>query len=225
MYKSLIGCVQRSFYKERVREACLWFMRHSLWAFQKRIVCDKLLNLIFVPIISMKKVAVRIKKFQTMLDNPYAKWSLFRVQHPWVVAWARIQTFFGNAFPSVILWLMISLWLKDGFSFAFAAFIGVVLYKFYKKIFSRPRPFQKFSHILPHTLPPDEFSFPSGHTCNATLMAFAISSHYPHGVVVILCMMWVLGMAASRIILGMHYPSDVIMGVALGFFLGSLVIL
>jgi undecaprenyl-diphosphatase len=61
---------------------------------------------------------------------------------------------------------------------------------------------------------PDVFSFPSGHTAGASLMAFLLASGYP------LLAVPAFGLAAligfSRIYNGVHYPSDVLAGAALG---------
>ncbi|HEV3009262.1 MAG TPA: phosphatase PAP2 family protein, partial [Burkholderiales bacterium] len=60
----------------------------------------------------------------------------------------------------------------------------------------------------------DRFSFPSGHTLHAIAFSLVACSYYP-GLWIIL---WPFALvtAVSRVALGLHYPSDVIAGGALG---------
>jgi undecaprenyl-diphosphatase len=67
-------------------------------------------------------------------------------------------------------------------------------------------------------LPPDQFSFPSGHTMTAFSIALVVSYFYPslEGPLLFLA----LSIAMSRVVLGMHFLSDVLAGVVLGVGLG-----
>jgi undecaprenyl-diphosphatase len=63
-------------------------------------------------------------------------------------------------------------------------------------------------------LPPDQFSFPSGHTITAFAVAVSLSLFYPElAAGLFFC---ALSVAASRILLGMHFLSDVLAGAAIG---------
>jgi undecaprenyl-diphosphatase len=67
-------------------------------------------------------------------------------------------------------------------------------------------------------LPPDQFSFPSGHAITAFGIAVALGWFYPE---LFACLLFVAAsIAVSRIILGMHFLSDVIAGSFLGCLLG-----
>jgi undecaprenyl-diphosphatase len=67
-------------------------------------------------------------------------------------------------------------------------------------------------------LPPDKYSFPSGHSITAFAIAISIGFFYPQ---LQLCLLFIaLLIAASRIILGMHFLSDVLAGSAIGVVLG-----
>jgi undecaprenyl-diphosphatase len=67
-------------------------------------------------------------------------------------------------------------------------------------------------------LPPDKYSFPSGHSITAFAVALSIGLFYPDLQIVLLAV--AVCIATSRIILGMHFLSDVIAGSAIGILLG-----
>ena len=99
-----------------------------------------------------------------------------------------------------------------------AALLGVFLFKVLKRLSQRPRPCEIEPHCWSKMLPPDQFSFPSGHTMTAFSIALVISYFYPslEGVLFFLA----LNIAVSRIVLGMHFLSDVLAGIVLGVALG-----
>ena len=99
-----------------------------------------------------------------------------------------------------------------------AAVFGVFVFKALKHLSQRPRPCQIEPHCWSKVLPPDQFSFPSGHTMTAFSIAVVISYFYPslEGVLLFLA----LNIAVSRIVLGMHFLSDVLAGMVLGVALG-----
>jgi undecaprenyl-diphosphatase len=99
-----------------------------------------------------------------------------------------------------------------------AALLGVVVFKVLKRLSQRPRPCQIEPHCWSKVLPPDRFSFPSGHTMTAFSIALVVSYFYPalQGVL----FFFALSIACSRIVLGMHFLSDVLAGIVLGVALG-----
>lgn len=90
----------------------------------------------------------------------------------------------------------------------------VLLYRFLKNRLVRERPFIRFLSIHPHAVPLDRYSFPSGHTMNAVNFAILLSWFFP--ALASIVMPFALLVALSRIVLGMHYPTDVLVGMALG---------
>lgn len=92
--------------------------------------------------------------------------------------------------------------------------IGVTLYKLLKRKISRPRPYQIHQDIALTGAPLDQFSFPSGHTLHAVGFSTVALSYYPELVWLLLPFSFLV--AASRPVLGLHYPSDVLAGGALG---------
>jgi undecaprenyl-diphosphatase len=102
---------------------------------------------------------------------------------------------------------------------ALTGLIGVALYKALKRTLARERPFIQCDRIALGTAPLDRYSFPSGHTLHAVSFTTMCTSYFPElGVVLV---PFALLIAASRVILGLHYPTDVLAGAALGFGLAS----
>jgi len=93
-------------------------------------------------------------------------------------------------------------------------------YKWLKACTLRPRPYQAHSAIEHFAAPLDRFSFPSGHTLHAIAFTVIASMHYPG--LAWLLVPFTLLIAASRIVLGLHYPSDVVVGALLGATIAAL---
>ena len=90
----------------------------------------------------------------------------------------------------------------------------LLLYKLLKRWTKRPRPFARDGRIRAWVAPLDEFSFPSGHTLHAVAFTLVALAYYP-------ALAWLLvpfsaSVAASRVVLGLHYPSDVLAATAIG---------
>lgn len=95
-----------------------------------------------------------------------------------------------------------------------AAVAGIAIFVVLKKISGRKRPCEIEPHCWAHILPPDQFSFPSGHTITAFAVAVAIGAFYP---ILLGCLLaCALSIAISRVLLGMHFLSDVAVGAVLG---------
>jgi undecaprenyl-diphosphatase len=97
---------------------------------------------------------------------------------------------------------------------ALAAAVGIMLFMSIKKAARRRRPCAIEAHCWSTLLPPDQFSFPSGHTITAFAVSVSLSIYYPDLTAGLL--FCALSVAISRIILGMHFLSDVLAGAALG---------
>lgn len=89
-----------------------------------------------------------------------------------------------------------------------------LLYRWLKGATQRPRPCDVYAHLRRTVAPLDRFSFPSGHTLHAVAFTVLIGCAHP-GWCVLLVPFTVL-VAASRLVLGLHYLSDVIAGAAIG---------
>jgi undecaprenyl-diphosphatase len=99
-----------------------------------------------------------------------------------------------------------------------AGLVGVLVFKALKHLSHRMRPCQFEPHCWSKVLPPDKFSFPSGHTMTAFSVALVLSYFYPgfEGMLFFLA----ISIGFSRIVLGMHFLSDVLAGMVLGVMLG-----
>jgi undecaprenyl-diphosphatase len=97
------------------------------------------------------------------------------------------------------------------------AFVGVVCtccYKMVKHRTVRTRPYEANPLVLAGAGVLDRFSFPSGHTLHAVAFSLVACAYYP--ALGVLLWPFTLLTALSRVALGLHYPSDVIAGGALG---------
>jgi len=99
-----------------------------------------------------------------------------------------------------------------------ASLMCIVIFKQLKRLSKRPRPCQIEPHCWAMISPPDQFSFPSGHAMTSFAIAICLGYVYPQMQIPLLLL--ALSIAASRIILGMHFLTDVIVGSILGAVLG-----
>ena len=103
---------------------------------------------------------------------------------------------------------------------AVAGVVGALLYKALKQRLVRERPCVSHEDILAGTAPLDRYSFPSGHTLHAVSFCILAVAHEPALAVVLVPL--ALAIAASRVVLGLHYPSDVVAGAAIGALLAAI---
>lgn len=91
---------------------------------------------------------------------------------------------------------------------------GILVYKLLKQRLVRERPYITHSDIECGTAPLDRYSFPSGHTLHAVSLTMVYGSYEPS--ILFVMVPFALLIAASRVILGLHYPSDVLVGAGIG---------
>ncbi len=91
---------------------------------------------------------------------------------------------------------------------------GVLLYKALKQRLVRERPYISLVGVRAGLAPLDRYSFPSGHTLHAVCFATIVTHYFPE----LGWLVWPFAalVAASRPVLGLHYPSDVVVGAGLG---------
>ena len=117
--------------------------------------------------------------------------------------------------------LVIVVWLSHGLRFSkqmiyvlLASSCGTLLYKLLKRKTVRPRPYQVHQVIRLGERPLDHFSFPSGHTLHAVLMTTLLGFIEP--LLLVIMLPFTILVAISRMVLGLHYPTDVMVGAVLG---------
>jgi undecaprenyl-diphosphatase len=166
-----------------------------------------------------------MRSFITRRDH-----SLMRRANNWVAPhWVRLfviaATLGGDGWLWYAVGLAVLLFGGDERFEALAAaglssVLSVLLFRWLKRFTGRRRPNQIEPHCWATLLPPDQFSFPSGHTMTAFAVAVPLSLFYPtFAVGLLFC---ALSIAMSRILLGMHFLSDVVAGALIGTGLGYL---
>ena len=101
-----------------------------------------------------------------------------------------------------------------GTQMALTGACGVALYKLVKRRAVRERPFITHPAISCAAAPLDRYSFPSGHTLHAVSFTMLMASHFPEWSPLLIAFAALV--ALSRVVLGLHYPTDVAAGALLG---------
>lgn len=137
--------------------------------------------------------------------------------------WATI-THLGGAPVAILLALApfaVSLVHAVGSTALIILILSHAMVQMVKRTVSRPRPSVAVDGIS-LAIEPDRFSFPSGHAAAAMSIAMAYALAFPAlGMPIIAAG---LAVGASRVMLGVHYPGDVVFGQVLTFLTGAVVI-
>ncbi|MFM2590955.1 phosphatase PAP2 family protein [Vibrio sp. TBV020] len=101
--------------------------------------------------------------------------------------------------------------------------IELPIYWMIKNTTRRRRPFECSDSLSSFIQPADRFSLPSGHTAGAVLMATMLSAFFP--VLLPIAVVWAFAVGAARVMLGVHFFSDILVGAVLGFTAAQLALL
>lgn len=93
-------------------------------------------------------------------------------------------------------------------------FVAWLLYRTLKLHTRRPRPFHAHRDVMARALALDEFSFPSGHTLHAVSFSIVAVAWFP--ALALSLIAFTALVAVSRVVLGLHYPTDVLAGALIG---------
>jgi undecaprenyl-diphosphatase len=137
--------------------------------------------------------------------------------------WIRI-TFFGSfefLFPAWVIFILICIWQRKarfGLSAALLATGGFLSVQILKILFQRQRP---STPLIPNVI---DYSFPSGHSASSLIFCAALAyylwySRFPRsmriiGISLLFGLTSLVGL--SRIVLTVHYPTDVAAGFCIG---------
>ena len=147
-----------------------------------------------------QRIALFFKTISRLGDGPF-----------WYFMLLSVWTMQGLAYGLNILYLIVM------------GSIGTLIYKLLKNKTTRPRPYQVHQVIVLGERPLDHFSFPSGHTLHAAMVTITLG--YIQPLLLILMLPFTILVALSRMVLGLHYPSDVIVGAIIGASVASTIIL
>lgn len=94
------------------------------------------------------------------------------------------------------------------------------IYFVLKNSLRRHRPQEVLKNFRGLIRPSDRFSFPSGHTSAAFCMATVVA--YFHPALAIPAYAWASSLGAARLVLGVHFPTDIVAGMTMGTTVASL---
>ena len=133
-----------------------------------------------------------------------------------LTSFMKIVTFLGNGGWFWILCAVVLLAIpktrKTGYAAVFSLIFGAIVTNLLlKNIVARPRPFAEIEALIPLIAKPTDFSFPSGHTTASFAVALVMFRMLPKKIGIPAVVLAAL-VAFSRLYLGVHYPTDVLVG-------------
>jgi len=167
-------------------------------------------------------VAITKSRFQ-QADTSAFLWCQKQLSHKNCYPLVRLISITGDGWVyALIVFALLLMDYEHYKSLFIASLIGfsleVPLYMLLKRKFKRNRPQDYLQNFQAKIIPSDQFSFPSGHTAAAFVMATQAILFLPQFAV--LAVLWALSVGLSRVALGVHFPGDVLAGMLLGVLCG-----
>ena len=155
------------------------------------------------------------------LEGPVLLWIQEAVRQPWLNPAVEAYTRLGNA---GLLWIVLSLAMlcmpktrKAGALALLAMVLGLLCTNVVlKHLVGRTRPWIDVAGLIPLVNEPDPNSFPSGHTCAAFAAGLSWARALPRRWMGAAAVLLAVCMGLSRLYVGVHYPTDVLAGAAVG---------
>jgi undecaprenyl-diphosphatase len=152
-------------------------------------------------------------------DNSVARWMHGASTRDWVVHVLGAVSRIGDGWVWYLVILALPWFDRESgtacaIRMAIVGGVDLTVYLIIKRWIARPRPCRALPGIRACSRPLDEYSFPSGHTLHSVAFSLIITVYYP--VLAVVVWPFTLLLALSRIVLGLHYPSDVIVGAVIG---------
>ncbi len=136
----------------------------------------------------------------------------------WLAQHSRAVSRSADGYLYVLIGGLISLMAADGQRFLWHILVAFAIergtYWVLKNGLKRKRPAQALPGFESHINAADEFSFPSGHTSAAFLFVTLLVLHF--GPLLMPLYLWSMAVGMSRVYLGVHFPTDTVVGAALG---------
>lgn len=173
----------------------------------------------FISLSQQKEKGIHMNTFLQSVQNLDGEILLQIQQHlrtDMLTPLMKFVTFLGNGGWFWILCAVVLLTIpktrKTGYAAVLSLIFGVIVTNLLlKNIVARPRPFAEIEALIPLIAKPTDFSFPSGHTTASFAVALVMLRMLPKKIGIPAVVLAAL-VAFSRLYLGVHYPTDVLVG-------------
>ena len=166
-------------------------------------------------ILGVMEMLMRLHHFERRLFTRIFRQGERRAVIPLAIALSRSGDVYLYLLVPLLLWLLGAPSFGDLFTLLLVAFaVERIVYRSLKNTLKRARPPNAIPGFNSRIVASDKFSFPSGHSSGAFLLATTLSVIY--GGPVLAIYLWASGVAFSRVLLGVHFPGDILAGALMG---------